>query len=38
MSQYLSEHEPQSEPVVGYRRGRRLTIGLTLVIVHWWRF
>ena len=36
MSQYLSEHEPQSEPAVGYRRGRRLTtltLGAALVAI-----
>jgi peptide/nickel transport system permease protein len=36
MSQYLSEHEPQSEPAVGYRqRGKltTLTLGATLVAV-----
>ncbi|HIF6775897.1 TPA: ABC transporter permease, partial [Serratia marcescens] len=36
MSQYLSEHEPQSEPAVGYRRGRRLTtltLGTALVAI-----
>ncbi|MHA0854140.1 ABC transporter permease, partial [Serratia nematodiphila] len=36
MSQYLSEHEPQSEPAVGDRRGRRLTtltLGAALVAI-----
>lgn len=35
MSQYLSEHEPQSEPAVGYRTGQRLTtltLGAALVL------